>query len=288
MNTEIASAVKVFEEIEKTRKSVQIRQTHLAKNMLCLDCERDWMPKSSEPCPKCGSVKTKLLKVQVKCSECENIWKPSGVLRCTWCGSLNVRPNPKVDKYIENVALPRLLLEEEFYEKQMKKMVHDHPVWEWAEQVKGVGETSLGRMLSKTDIRRCTTLSKFWAHCGFGLDAEGKPQRKHAGEKITYNKELQSNCVMVGKQLMLAQGAYYQQYLKFKDSRNGLTPSHAQNHGFRLMIKLFLAHLWETWRIAEGLEAPQPYAFAILKHPNEHYISPLEMCQSKPTKSKKQ
>jgi len=43
------------------------------------------------------------------------------------------------------------------------------------------------------------------------------------------------------------------------------------------MIKLFLSNFWQTWREAEGLPAPLPYVFDILKHPQGHLINPWDM-----------
>ncbi|MBW2673742.1 MAG: hypothetical protein JRD89_10075, partial [Deltaproteobacteria bacterium] len=53
MDSEIASAVNLFEEIEKLRRGCEAKLTHLAKNRRCLDCGQDWMPKKFEPCPEC-------------------------------------------------------------------------------------------------------------------------------------------------------------------------------------------------------------------------------------------
>jgi len=279
-NESIYSAVKVFERVEKIRKACQIRLTHLEKNRQCLTCGKDFMPRRHGFCPDCGSENTRAMKVSMKCQDCGLTWQPDTMI-CPNCGSTVTVSHPKTDEYMRDIALPRLRTEEDFYEKQMRNMVHGHPVWDWAKGVKGIGETTLGRIVSKTDIVRCKTVSEYWAHCGFGLDGDGKPQRKRAGETINYNQVLRSDNVMCGESLLRATDKYYGFYLKFRASRNGLTPGHAHNHGFRLMIKLFQAHLWQVWREAEGLETPLPYAFDILKHPKGHLINPWEMTKSK-------
>lgn len=287
METEISSAAKVFEEVEKIRRGCEAKLTHLARNRRCLSCDKDWMPKAYEPCPQCGSQNTKLLKRRRRCLDCQHIWEPSALGVCPWCGSADSEAKPKDDSYLRDVALPRLRNDEVFYEEQLKKMVESHPAWEWAKYVKGVGLTTIGRIIGKTDIVRINTASEMFAHCGFGLEADGTRQRKRAGAKITYDAQLQSNCVMLGESLMYQKDTYYQYYLRQKESHSELPPRHAHNRGFRHMIKLFLSHFWQTWREAKGLPAPAPYAFSILKHPSGHLISPWDMVKQ-PVEQRKQ
>ena len=101
MKTDITSAVRVFEEVEGLRKSCETRLSHLQHNKHCLDCSKDWMPKSYEPCPECGCKETRLSgKGEVKkrkCQECAHVWVPSSIGVCTWCGSKNFEPAPKTD-----------------------------------------------------------------------------------------------------------------------------------------------------------------------------------------------
>ena len=338
MDIQIESAVKVFEEVEKIRRGCEAKLTHLARNRRCLSCGKDFMPKAYEPCPQCGSKETRLMKQRRKCLDCGHIWQPSALGVCPWCGSSSSEENPKDDPYMREVVIPRLRHEEEFFEGQMVGMVKGHPAWEWPKNVLGAGLTSVGRIIGKTDIARINTASEMWAHCGWGLEKDGTRQRKHKGEPISYDAQLQSNCVMVGESLMKASvrkrcaqchtsfsssdakcvkcgqiytrskktaqcpqcgeskaitgqcpscesketeeyaiAAYGQFYLDQKEANSDLPKAHCHNRAFRHMIKLFLSHLWQTWREAEGLPAPEPYAFAILKHPGGHLISPWEM-----------
>lgn len=272
------SAVKVFEEIEKIRRGCEAKLTHLARNRLCLSCNREFMPKRYEPCPECGSRNTRLMRTTRKCLDCKHTWRPTELGVCVWCDSSLSREKPKDDLYMREVVIPRLRGEEDFYEGQMTAMIKTYPMWDpWAKDVKGVGLTSLGRILAKCDITRLNTVSEMWAHCGFGLDTEGKIQRKHAGQTINYNPQLQSNCVMLGQSLMMAKGSYYEYYLRQKEVHSGLLTAHCHNRSFRHMIKLFLSHLWQVWREEMGLPAPPPYVFGILNHPSGHLITPWDM-----------
>lgn len=282
---EMGSAVKVFEEIEKIRRGFNAKLTHLSKNRRCLDCGVDWMPKKFEFCPKCNSPKTKLMKKNRKCSECENVWEPSEMGVCPKCFSDRSEENPKDDPYIKDVIIPSLLASEDRFEADVikkvggekSKKIAPHPAWIFPEQIMGAGHTSIGRIIPKIDITRLETVSAMWAHCGLGLNADGKPQRKIKGQTLNYNAQLQSNCIMLGQALMMAQGAYYDFYLEQKATHSGLPPAHCHNRAYRHMVKLFLSHFWEVWRLEEGLAAPPPYAFDILKHPAGHLITPSEM-----------
>ena len=53
-----------------------------------------------------------------------------------------------------------------------------------------------------------------------------------------------------------------------------ISEGHVHNRALRKMIKLFLAHLWQVWRQAEGLPVPEPYALAELGH--SHYLDPWD------------
>jgi len=271
METQIASAVRIFEEVERIRRSCDIKLKHLAKNRRCLNCGKDWMPKKFEPCPECGSKDNKLMKKRRKCSKCGYVWEPSDLGVCPWCGSSSSWPNPKDDPYIRKTALPRLVAEEEFYEKNLKGMMKEHPAWIWAKEVRGAGLTGVGRLIGKIDITRLNTVSEMWAHCGFGLEPDGTRQRKRSGQQINYNAQLQSNCVMLGESLIKQKDTYYEYYLSQKEVHSDLPPGHCHNRAFRHI------HFWQTWREAEGLSAPRPYAFEILKHAEGHLISPWAM-----------
>lgn len=41
-----------------------------------------------------------------------------------------------------------------------------HPAWPWLTEVKGVGPSLAGKLLSRLDVRRAETPSAFWAFCG--------------------------------------------------------------------------------------------------------------------------
>ncbi len=265
----LTTLVKEFEDAEKRRTSSSRRLTHLAKNRWCKDCEKNFIPRSFELCPICHSENSRLAKdgKTRTCLDCQEKWIFSGDESCPSCGGVNHISAPRDDLYLRQVILPRQIAEEEFYEKELRGVLAAHPIWPWVERVKGAGLTSVGRIIGKTDISRCRNVSKFWAHCGWGLNPDGTPQRKIAGQKINYDDKLQSNCAILGECLLRQKGVFYRYYLAEKQRAvaAGCDQGHSHNRAFRHTIKIFLSLLWEVWRKAEGLEAPEPYAFAILQ-----------------------
>ena len=54
---------------------------------------------------------------------------------------------------------------------------------------------------------------------------------------------------------------------KIKENTKTLyNPGHLHNRAMRKVVKIFLAHLWQTWRRQKGLEATEPYAKQLLGH----------------------
>ncbi len=53
-----------------------------------------------------------------------------------------------------------------------------------------------------------------------------------------------------------------------------LTPAHRHSRALRKTEKLFLQHLWLTWRELSGLPTSKPWAFGPGGHDEDHYIAP--------------
>jgi len=91
------------------------------------------------------------------------------------------------------------------------------------------------------------------------------PQRKYyKGLLLSHNPFLKMTCWKISGQFV-RQGdfyrTYYDQQKEFYVNRDGdtLTALHVENRARRAVVKLFLSHLWEMWRKAEGMEAGQTY-----------------------------
>jgi len=51
-----------------------------------------------------------------------------------------------------------------------------------------------------------------------------------------------------------------------ENSKTLYNDGHLHNRAMRKVVKIFLAHFWQTWRRQKGLEAPEPYAKQLLGH----------------------
>lgn len=168
---------------------------------------------------------------------------------------------------------------EEWLKAEMERLVVGHPAWPWLSQVKGVGMENAGKVIAFIgDIARFPTVSKLWSYAGYGVE-NGEAPRRAKGQKTTWNENLGVMCWRLGVSLIRARGAYYHYYLEVKGmyehryegrivkAKKGnpmpvgvITAKHIHNMAVRRMMKLFLSHLWEVWREAEGLPVRAPYA----------------------------
>jgi len=194
---------------------------------------------------------------------------------------------------------------EEWLDGMLEGFVKKHPAYDWFSKVKGIGNVNIGKVVALIDIEKASMVSKLWRFAGFGCGEDGKAERMRRGEKLHYNKTLKAMCWRLAKSLIRAKGHYYDYYLEQKQrivdrlKAEGITivPSdklpkekgkHVEKNGYfglghvdmmamRKMIKLFLSHLWEEWRKAEGLKVTKPYVHAIKGHSD--FISAEEFVQ---------
>jgi len=284
--------VKVLEGIEKLRVSCEIKLKSLSRNKLCLQCWREFMPKSFELCPECGSTNSRKYKIRRICRDCGHRWEPGKEI-CPYCLSANFRDEPKDDPLLRTRVVPLLQELEDSLEKFLVKVVKEHPVWtNWASGIKGLGAKTLARLIGKPDIRKIETISSFWALFGWALkkfcprckeiwggtsgscpkcnstNIQIVIQRKRAGAKLDYIPKLQSSSVIMGECLVKAGGKFYDYFVRERDLARKVvrSPGHAHNRGFRHMIKMVLACLYMVWRVAEGLPLRSPYPHEKLGH----------------------
>ena len=116
-------------------------------------------------------------------------------------------------------------------------------------------------------------------------------QRKITGQMLDYNPKFKNLCYLIGdqfiKQLKSPYRKLYDEYKLDYSTRPDLMAeieerkrapkneddkhivkgtAHVNAMARRKATKLFLSHLWETWRTLEGLPTPEPYAIGILGH----------------------
>ena len=181
---------------------------------------------------------------------------------------------------------PRLLKMEKALTKDIKDWMKSSPgIVQQALAVKGVGPTTIARIMAEIDIHRAEYASSLHKFAGFapGFDKTEKGEKENGrrarGPKRPYNARLRVACRVQGDSFLKAVGSeyslWYYRYREVDETKNpDLTKAHYNNRAKRKMMKLFLSHLYERWRMLEGLPVNRHYAAAHLEH--NGYISPEE------------
>ena len=75
------------------------------------------------------------------------------------------------------------------------------PLYEgWLKQVKGIGPCFAGGLVAHVRTpERFATISKLWAYAGYGMDGDGKVQRRRKGEKANWNSRFKTLLWKVGE-----------------------------------------------------------------------------------------
>jgi hypothetical protein len=178
-----------------------------------------------------------------------------------------------------------------------------HPAWAWLTAIHGLGAGGLAAQLLAQidDISSFTTVSKLWRFCGYAV-IDGQIERNAKGEKGHYNRRLKSICFLIADQFIKQQTPLYVDiYYESKEADRRAHPEtlcrecgipfeqcqskvahhklyndgHIHHRAMRKAIKIFLQHLWLTWRNAEDLPVTMPYAFDVLLH--THYIAATQL-----------
>lgn len=191
----------------------------------------------------------------------------------------------------------------ESYERQLeaenihKKAILDElsrePIWtEYLIDVRGVGETLAGVLVSEIDIERCNSISALIAYAGLDVvvyededgvtHEEGRCRKRHhlvpktytnrEGKVvetvgITFNPFLKTKLIgVLGPSFLKLGGPYrkiyddYKHRLEHHPKHKDKTKAHRHNMAIRVMVKTFLADLWTVWRTLEGLPVRPSYA----------------------------
>lgn len=166
-------------------------------------------------------------------------------------------------------------------EKQLdadiREMAKDLEIVKSMCKVKGVGFILAAKVVALIDIERAETVSDLWRYAGYSV-VDGKRERNKKGEKSHYNSRLKTACWLVAGSFLKSRSPYRQIYDSAREyytaNRPDWTEGHRHNAAMGRMIKVWLQHLWLTWRQMEGLPTNEPYAIDKLAH--THYMSPKE------------
>jgi hypothetical protein len=162
--------------------------------------------------------------------------------------------------------------------RDMEGSLKLHPAFPWLDQVYGLGPTLGAKILGLIGhIEKFPNRAKLPRFAGYGLHSEtGERDRLVKGQKSVYCLRLKTALYLWAGSVLKANGKYRIVYdrgrARYAESRPDWTKGHQHAAAMRLMVKMFLSHLWEVWRRVEGLEVEMPYAIAVLGHST--YIPP--------------
>jgi len=157
------------------------------------------------------------------------------------------------------------------------------PCWEWITGIRGLKQGSLAAQLLAQidDVEKFVTISKLWRFSGNAV-IDGKAEKNQKGKCSHFNSQLKSICWLISDQFIKQQtpvyvDIYYDEKKRQRElypekiTLNGKTiysDAHIDNRARRKAIKIFLSHLWVTWREMENLPITKPYIQQIKGHTN--------------------
>jgi len=153
------------------------------------------------------------------------------------------------------------------------EMIEDIPIIDALVSLKGIGKILAAKLVSSIDIRQADTVSALWRYAGYGV-VDGEHEKPVKGEKLHYNAELKKNLYLVGMSFMRCGSPYREIYDSAKEYYEAKHPDwtkgHRHNAALRKMIKIFLSHLWEHWRMLEGLPIRDAYVLENMGHTHKY------------------
>ena len=176
--------------------------------------------------------------------------------------------------------------------KVIKFYTENHPLWPaFLQEVKGVGPTMAGVILSEIDIAKCRYVSSLWKYAGVDVGPDGagrsrksehlvdqtyldKEGREATKKGITFNPFLKTKlCGVLADQFNRRPADGYGKMLRDYKHRienhpnhQDKTKGHRQNMAKRYAVKMFLRDLYLAWRPLEGLPTEPDYHEAKLGH----------------------
>lgn len=173
--------------------------------------------------------------------------------------------NPLLIQILEPLRIAMVPLEEskEAYEKDLKQLAKQHPLYEFVTSVRGLSDISFVSIIGEagrpiTDYR---SVAAFWKRMGVAV-IDGERQRKHTNELLAikhgYSPQRRSYSYVIQENMLKAQkpdDEYRQVYDNYKTLQQEKYPENkpivAHKRAMRYMVKRLLKHIWiEAKRIS--------------------------------------
>lgn len=164
-------------------------------------------------------------------------------------------------------------MDEDIRDRVQSYAIVDHMV-----QVKGCGYLLAAKIIAHIDIARAPHVASLWRYAGFGVNEEGAAERPVKGEKLHFNRDLKTACYLLATSFLKANSPYRRIYDSSKEvyaaQHADWSKDHVHKAALRKMTKVWIQHLWTTWRVLEGLDINLPYVHEKLGH--THIYRPTE------------
>lgn len=160
-------------------------------------------------------------------------------------------------------------------EEAITKTVSECPEWaNWGKDVVGLGKHSLGKLLGLIGNPAARTyISSLWRHCGLAV-INGKIEKPTKGEPLHFNRMAKARIYLIVSQFLRSYpktpNFYGEAYYEFKKETKQKHPDWSDLHVHLSCIlrvgRLFVSHLHQVSREAQGLPAHKPYPIEPLGH----------------------
>lgn len=159
--------------------------------------------------------------------------------------------------------------------ERIEEVTEETLEWQrWGQYVPGLGKLSLGKMLGYIGNPAARLYhSSLALHCGVA-PVGGQLPKRQKGERCVYNvnarKQLYilcSNFLRTYARVPNLYGEIYYTYRNiYAEKHPDWTKAHIHYAALIKVCNIFVSHLWEISRRAQGLDVPKPYVFAHRNH----------------------
>lgn len=175
----------------------------------------------------------------------------------------------------------RMVDEEQTQRARMCELAQEHPLWQHFELLERMGTPFFcGQFITAGgDVERAPTVAAFWRGMGLDIVNGEAPRRvrgKKEGRRIPCYPHVSRIGEQIRQQIVYSHGPLRQLFDEARARHIANHPDHSKMRtykgGARIAQKILYSCLWREWRLARRLPAPDPYAFAILRHADDHLI----------------
>jgi hypothetical protein len=142
---------------------------------------------------------------------------------------------------------------EKAIDRQLVRLVKQHPLADWIVGQRGIGLPGFARLLGITgSLDRFATVSKLWAYLGMHV-VDGAAPRRKKGEKANWSPQGRVLCHQIAESIVKAghgpyRAAYDRKKGEYESDRPDWTQARRHNAAMRYAVKTLLKELWIEWR----------------------------------------